>query len=108
MAFDEKLAARVRRHLEGRDFRERKMFGGLAFMVNGHMACGIVKDQLMVRVGPDAYDAVLRLPHAHQMELTGKPMRGFVMVDSAGLSSSRTLGVWVDRGTTFVVSLPPK
>jgi hypothetical protein len=109
MAFDEELAARVRRHLtRRRRFEERKMFGGLAFMVDGHMACGILEDQLMVRVGPDAYDAVLRLPHAHRMEFTGRPMRGFVMIDRAGLSSSKALGAWIDRGTDYVTSLPPK
>jgi hypothetical protein len=109
MAFDEELAARVRRHLESCDgLEERKMFGGLAFMVNGHMACGILEDQLMVRVGADSYEAMLRLPHAHQMKFTGRPMRGFVTVDPAGISSSKALGAWIDRGTSYVASLPPK
>jgi hypothetical protein len=109
MAFDEELAARVRRQLEGRRvFEERPMFGGLAFMINGHMACGIMKNQLMVRVGPESYDAALRLPNAGQMEFTGKPMRGFVVVDPEGLSTPKRLGDWVNRGLSFVDSLPPK
>ena len=109
MAFDEELAARVRSQLNGqRAFEERKMFGGLAFMINGHMACGIVQDQLMVRVGPESYDAALQLPHAHQMKFTGKPMRGFVMVDPEGLATTEFLSDWVNRGISFVDSLPPK
>ena len=105
MAFDEELATRIRRHLEGRDFVERRMFGGLAFMVNGHMACGIIKDQLMVRVGPDAYDTVLRLTHAHQMQFTGKPMRFEGDPDDEDAASDRkvqkvvdTIQGMIDRG----------
>ena len=79
MAYDEGLAQRVREVLAERsDLSERKMFGGLCFLVNGNMCCGVVRDELMVRVGPDAYDESLSLPHARKMDITGRPMKGFV------------------------------
>ena len=79
MAFDEGLAERVRDLFDGApDVVEKKMFGGMAFMVGGHMACGIIGDDLLVRVARDDYDTTLALPHARQMDMTGRPMRGFV------------------------------
>jgi hypothetical protein len=109
MAFDEGLAERVREELDSRsDVAERKMFGGLAFMVAGHMACGILGDRLMVRVGPDAYAAALREPHAREMDFTGRPMKGIVEVGPDGLASDQDLGAWVRRGLAFVSTLPPK
>jgi hypothetical protein len=109
MAYDEKLAARVRAVLESRsDVEEKRMFGGLAFMVGGHMACGVVGDQLMVRVGPEAYEEALRRPHAGEMRFTGRTMRGFVMVAPAGVASQPAVGTWVRRGTGFTSGLPPK
>ena len=84
------------------------MFGGLAFMVNGHMACGILKNELMVRVGPDSYDATLEQPHARPMDFTGRTMRGFVAVAEEGLRSRQQLQGWVNKGVRFVRSLPPK
>ena len=84
------------------------MFGGLAFMVGGHMACGVVGDRLMVRVGPDRYETALRLAHAQEMKFTGKSMRGFVMVDPEGVATSRAVATWAKRGIAFVDSLPRK
>ena len=109
MAFDEKLAARTRDLLSTRtDVAERKMFGGLAFLVGGHMACGILGNQLMTRVGPDAYASALELAHAHEMNFTGRPMRGFVVVDAAGLTSRKALSSWIQKSLDFVSALPPK
>lgn len=109
MAIDEKLAARARAALACRsDVEEKRMFGGLAFMVSGHMACGVVGDQLMVRVGPENYEKALRLANAHEMKFTGKPMRGFVMVDPEGVATAKSVGTWVKRGVAFVSSLSPK
>jgi TfoX/Sxy family transcriptional regulator of competence genes len=102
MAYDEVLAERVRDLFGGApDVVEKKMFGGVAFMVAGNMACGIIGDDLMVRVTRNDYDSTLALPHARQMDMTGRPMRGFVVVDA-------DLEQWVDRGVDFVRTLPPK
>ena len=109
MAYDEGLAQRIREHLEERDdVREKKMFGGLAFLVAGNMSCGVVADELMVRVGPDAYEDALALPHCREMDFTGKPMRGLVYVGVAGIEDDGDLGAWVERGVAFASSLPAK
>jgi hypothetical protein len=84
------------------------MFGGLAFMVNGHMCCGIVDKNFVVRVGPEQYEASLAEPHARPMDFTGRPMRGFVYVDPEGYRSTRDLKVWIQRGLHFVLTLPVK
>ena len=84
------------------------MFGGIAFMVRGNMCCGVIDDRLMVRVGPDAYNKVLRLAHAEPMDFTGKAMRGMVYVSSEGTRTSRQLRTWVQRGLEFVRTLPAK
>jgi hypothetical protein len=84
------------------------MFGGLAFMIAGNMCVGIVGDDLMVRVGPDAAPDALELPHAREMDFTGRPMRGFVFVDAAGVTDRTDLEAWVDRGLAFAESLPAK
>jgi TfoX/Sxy family transcriptional regulator of competence genes len=76
---------------------EKKMFGGLTFMVAGRMACGVVHDELMVRVGPDGHDAALAEPHTRPMDFTGRPMRGMVYVDPAGVASDADLASWLDR-----------
>ena len=87
---------------------ERKMFGGLAFMLGGNMCCGIIGDELMVRVGPDAWEASLALPHAREMDFTGRSMKGMVYVGVDGVESDADLDAWVARGITFAGSLPPK
>lgn len=109
MAYDEKLADRVRGIVKRRrGIEEKKMFGGLAFLVNGHMACGIVGDELMVRVGPDAYEAALKKRGARPMDFTGRPMKGMVYVRPSVLRRSTSLEAWVKEGLTFARSLPPK
>jgi hypothetical protein len=108
MAFDEALALRLR-VLFGRqrDSSERRMFGGVCFLVSGKMCCGIVGRNLVVRVGPDGYDDALRRPHTRPMDFTGRPMRGFVYVGPAGCRAARTLSGWVERAVRFARSLPP-
>ena len=109
MAYDEELAQRIRRLLASVDnIHERKMFGGLAFMLNGNMCCGVEKDNLVVRTGPDAYDDALARPHARVFDMTGRPMRGFVYVESEGLAEEKALRDWVSTGVAFAGSLPPK
>jgi TfoX/Sxy family transcriptional regulator of competence genes len=109
MAYDESDAYRVRAALAGQEaVTERKMFGGLAFMVHGHMCCGVMQDHLMVRVGPDQYADALAQPHAREMDFTGRPMKGIVWVDPPGFQSEAGLQTWIERGLAFVTSLPPK
>jgi TfoX/Sxy family transcriptional regulator of competence genes len=109
MAFDEGLAERVRDLVTDKpSISERKMFGGLCFMSSGNMCFGIVGSELMVRVGPDAYPAALALPHAREMDFTGRSMRGMVYVDESGISEDDDLSVWLGRGFAYASSLPSK
>ena len=109
MAYDEGLAERVRDLLEERaDVSERKMFGGLAFLVGGNLCVGVVGDELMVRVGPKDHAAALHLPHARAMDFTGRPMKGFVFIACEGFESDAGLRRWIARGIAFASSLAPK
>lgn len=108
MAYDEELADRVRVVLADEPgLTERKMFGGLAFMVNGNMACGIVKNELMLRLGAEGAEAALDEPHVRQMDFTGRPMTGMVYVEPAGLDDA-AVHHWVEQAAGFARSLPPK
>ncbi len=84
------------------------MFGGVAFMVNGHMCCGLVGEDLVVRVGAEEHEQALSQPHARAMDFTGRPMRGFVYVGPTGYRTKAALKSWIKRGLRFVESLPPK
>lgn len=109
MAYSEELAERVREVIDARPgVAERKMFGGIAWMVNGNMACGIVGEDLMVRLERDDAAAAQAEPHVGPMEFTGRPMRGFILVEAAGVDEPGDLGRWVDAGADFAESLPPK
>jgi TfoX/Sxy family transcriptional regulator of competence genes len=109
MAYDEGLAERIRGLLEDRGkVTERRMFGGLAFLMRGHMTVGIVKDELMVRVGPQSYAHALSEPHARAMDFTGRPMKGLVFVSPEGIESDADLERWVERGFGYAASLPAK
>jgi hypothetical protein len=109
MAYAEEDARRIRDALGDRDdVVEKKMFGGLCFMVRGHMAVGLTTTDLMVRVGPDAWESALAEEHAREMDFTGKSLRGFVFVDPQGWANKKDLAGWVARGIAFVESLPAK
>ncbi|MBY5163617.1 TfoX/Sxy family protein [Salsipaludibacter albus] len=110
MAIDEDLANRVREVLGRTELpvREQRMFGGLAFMVRGHMACGILGEDLMVRVGKDGYDEALDQPNARVMDFTGRPSTGIVFVDAEGTTADDDLAAWVGRGLDHVATLPPR
>jgi hypothetical protein len=109
MAYDENLADRVRTQLAGVDgVVEKAMFGGLAFLVAGNMAVGVAGDDLMVRVGPAAGDDALARPHTRVFDMTGRPMRGWILVAPEGVAGDRELAGWVERGVAFARSLPPK
>lgn len=106
MAYDEPLAERIRLALGQRaGVAEKKMFGGLAFLLDGKMFCGIVKDELMVRVGPDRYEQALGGVHVRPMDFTGRPMKGYVFVKPAGCRTVTAVGTWIERGTEFVMAL---
>jgi TfoX/Sxy family transcriptional regulator of competence genes len=108
MAYDEQLAERVREELQADPaYSERKMFGGLCFMLHGNMCTGVVGDRLMLRLGQEAAQAALKRPHVSPMDFTGKPMKGMVYVDQDGLSGA-ALARWVDQAATHARSLPPK
>ncbi len=109
MAYDEALADRIRSYFQTRcDADERKMFGGLCFMVEDHMCCGIVADALMARVGPERYEACLEQPGAREMDFTGRPMKGMVYVETDAIREDESLARWIDICREFVGSLPSK
>jgi hypothetical protein len=109
MAYDEDLAARVRRILTGRlEIEEKKMFGGLAFLVRGSMCCGVKDARLMARVGRSVYEQALSEDHVLPMDFTGRPLKGFVYVELAGVESDEALEWWIDRCLSYVLTLPPK
>lgn len=109
MAYDETLAVRIREIIGGIDgeVTERKMFGGLALMLNGHMFTGVVGDELMLRLGDAGAEAALRREHVREIDFTGRPMKAMVFVESAGLHGD-ALGEWVTSAVAFAQSLPPK
>ena len=99
MAYDDELAKRIRQVFGARrDISERKMFGGLAFLLRGRMCCGIVGSDLMVRVADAEFDVVMRGRHVRPMDFTGKPLRGFVYVSPPGFRAAAALRTWLSRG----------
>ena len=109
MAYDEGLAERIRTVLaDQQGVVEKKMFGGLAFMIRGRMSVGVVKDALMVRVGAAEHGTLVHRPHARPMDFTGRPLKGFLFVDSPGLESDEDLERWIARGVDHAASIPAK
>ena len=109
MAYDEGLAERVRDLLAlGQEITERKMFGGVAWMTAGNMACGVIGDELIVRLGAEDAERALAEPHTRPFDFTGKPMRGFAVVQAAGTEGDEELAAWVEAGLAHAASLPPK
>ncbi len=109
MAYDEDLADRVRALVAGREgVREQKMFGGLAFMLKGNMACGILGSELVVRVGRESLEDALSQPHSRPFDMTGRPMRNFVYVAAEGIAADEGLADWAGRGIAYAQSLPAK
>ena len=101
MAYDEKLADRIRRLLPRAKVEEKKMMGGLTFMVNDKMCVGILKNDLMARIDPDVYESALRKRGCREMNFTGKPMKGFVFVGPKGTSGAKDLKYWLDLALDF-------
>jgi TfoX/Sxy family transcriptional regulator of competence genes len=103
MAYDEQLANRIRQAFDGRkEFTERKMFGGVAFLCNGRMCCGVAGPDLVVRVVESEMPRALARPHVRPMDLTGRPLRGFVFVSPSGCCTNQALRKWVEEGLRFV------
>lgn len=109
MAYDAGLADRVRLILKRcGGFSECRMFGGVAFMINGHMCCGVTKTDLVLRLAPDEVITALGRPHTRPMDFTGRPMKSMIFVNAHGSHSDQTLREWVESAFAFVRTLPPK
>jgi len=109
MAYDERLAARVRSAMaRRRGVAEKKMFGGVGFLLGGNMCCGVWKEFLIARIGPGAYDDALEQTDVQQFDITGRPMRGWVMVGPEAVRAEGDLRSWVQQCITFTRSLPAK
>jgi TfoX/Sxy family transcriptional regulator of competence genes len=109
MAYDEKLAERISKILKGkRGLVEKKMFGGIAYMLKDKMFVGIAKNQLMVRVLNERYEEYLKKPHAKEMDFTGRPLKGFLYISEDGIKTDKQLSKWIDAGIEFVMKSLPK
>ena len=109
MAYDEGLAQRFQDHLAHRDdLEEKKMFGGWGLMVRGNLCVGVIGEDAILRVGPEAYASCLAEPHAREFDFTGRPMKGWVTVAAEGLEDEAELARWVDIALQFVLGLEPK
>lgn len=109
MAYDEGLAERVRLGLaDAPELVERTMFGGICFMVGGHMTCGVLGDELIARIGPDAAEGALRRSGVREFDFTGRPMRNIVMVAPSAVASEEDLEGWIAQARAFTGGLPPK
>jgi TfoX/Sxy family transcriptional regulator of competence genes len=109
VAFSQSLAGRIRDALTcKKNTKEKKMFGGIGFLLNGNMLVGVWKDSLIVRLGPENGDEALRERHVRAFDITGKPMQGWVMVEPEGIEDDDQLKNWIERATAFVTTLPKK
>ena len=108
MAYNLKLAERIRSELDGIPVVEKKMFGGVGFLLNGNMACGVNKNDLIFRVDPEKHVALLKKPHVRPFDMTGRPMKGWLVVDAEGVKTEKQLSMWIKQGIEFASTLPAK
>ncbi|MSQ40319.1 MAG: TfoX family protein [Dehalococcoidia bacterium] len=109
MAYDEALAERIRKLLAGEPGRtEKKMFGGVSFMLHGNMACGVLKDEMIVRIDPEEHDDAMTRLHVRAFEQRGRPIQGWILVGPDACASDAGLQGWVQKGVRYALSLPPK
>jgi TfoX/Sxy family transcriptional regulator of competence genes len=109
MPYDEQLADRVRKLLARRKgITEKKMFGGLCFLLNGNMCCGVIHDELVLRLGPEGAPQALQQPNTREMDFTGKPIKSMVYLTPAGHEKDAALRQWVTQAIDFTANLPPK
>ena len=108
MAYDIKLAELMRVELKGLPFVEKKMFGGVGFLLQGNMACGLYKEDMVVRIDPARHEALLKKKHVKPFTLRGCPMKGWVLVEPAGCKTKKQISTWVKESVEFALTLPPK
>jgi TfoX/Sxy family transcriptional regulator of competence genes len=109
MVYDDILAERIRKLMQDRiGFQEKKMFGGIGFLLRGNMACGVIRDDLIIRVGGDGYTSALLKPNVELFDLTGRAMTGWVVVKEPGYQSDDDLREWVEQGVAYCLTLPAK
>jgi TfoX/Sxy family transcriptional regulator of competence genes len=108
MHSDPKITERIRQAVQGSKLDERVMFGGAAFFLKGNFCCGVYHDLLVLRMGEEHAEEAIFRPHVVPMDITGKPMRGWVMVKPAGCRTARQLETWLGQAVTFVRTLPAK
>ena len=108
MAYNLKLAERIRSHLYGVPVVEKKMFGGVGFLLNGNLACGVNKDNMIVRVNPEQQNTYLKKSYTKPFDLTGKPIKGWLLVEADGVKTEKQLSTWVKEGVEFASTLPAK
>jgi len=108
MAYNLEVAKRIADQLKGLPVVEKKMFGGVGYLIHGNMACGVHKNDLIVRVDPEKHSKLLKKPHTKVFDITGKPMKGWLLVKPAGLKTNKQLSDWVSEGISFALTLPAK
>ena len=109
MDIGDKLLEKIRAALKGkRGITEKKMFGGFCFLHNGNMLCGVAKDKMVARVGPDAYESALKQKHVTEMDFTGKPLKGMVYILDSGTKRQDSVNKWVEKSLEFTKTLPKK
>jgi hypothetical protein len=108
MAYNTKLAERIRAQLDGVPYVEKKMFSGVGFLLNGNLACGVNKDDLIVRVDPEKHSVLLKKAHVRPFDMTGRPMKGWLLVESDGCKTDKQLNTWIKEGVEFALTLQPK
>ena len=108
MAYNLKLAERIRTELEKIPFVEKKMFGGVGFLIHGNMAVGVYKEDMIVRVDPAKHEKLIKKQHARVFDITGRPMKGWLMVEPDGYKTAKQMSAWVKEGVEFALTLPPK
>lgn len=108
MAYDLKFAERIRAELKGLPVVEKKMFGGVGFLLHGNMACGIYKDDMVARIDPAKHELFLKKKHVKPFALRGKPMKGWLLIEPDGCKTAKQIGAWVKEGVEFALTLPPK
>jgi TfoX/Sxy family transcriptional regulator of competence genes len=109
MVYSQSLAERIRKALQNRrGITEKKMFGGLAFLLHGNLLVGVWQQSLVVRLGPEQAPQALRQDHVRPFDVTGRPMKGWILVEPDGLESDGKLADWIESATAFVGTLPKK
>jgi TfoX/Sxy family transcriptional regulator of competence genes len=108
MAYDLNLAERIRAEMRGVPFVEKKMFGGVGFMLHGNLTCGVYKDDMILRIDPARHETILKKDHVKPFAISGKPMKGWLLVEADGCKTAKQIRAWVKAGVEFASTLPPK